>query len=182
MCLQLTVLILYWCCICHLWCTSTKSNRIHPVASIHVGGEWFANVQQYFMVSFSLLIWSINSTFHYGNDLCHVLQMCLSLQDSDVFYIPTSGLSGENLTTKSKVADLTAWYTGPCLLEQIGVCPFSFFVCVLNRIQAKTSCTYICTRGITIRVFVLNRSVCNAYLTESLIPNGSIRIRVSLYP
>ncbi|XP_051961097.1 HBS1-like protein [Xyrauchen texanus] len=40
-------------------------------------------------------------------------------KDSDVFYIPTSGLSGENLTTRSKVPDLTAWYTGPCLLEQM---------------------------------------------------------------
>lgn len=81
---------------------------------------------------------------HYGNDLCHVLQTCLSLQDSDVFYIPTSGLSGENLTTRSKVADLTAWYTGPCLLEQIGVCVSIFiFLCVLDCIQAKMSCTWI---------------------------------------
>jgi len=64
----------------------------------------------------------------------HVLQMCLSLQDSDVYYIPTSGLSGENLTTRSKVADLTAWYTGPCLLEQIGGC-----VCLWTHL-----CSSIC--------------------------------------
>lgn len=40
-------------------------------------------------------------------------------KDSDVFYIPTSGLSGENLTTRSSAAALTSWYSGPCLLEQI---------------------------------------------------------------
>lgn len=40
-------------------------------------------------------------------------------KESDVYYVPTSGLSGENLTSKSKEAALTAWYKGPCLLEQI---------------------------------------------------------------
>ncbi|NP_001295477.1 HBS1-like protein [Danio rerio] len=50
--------------------------------------------------------------------LGHFLKQA-GFKDSDVFYVPTSGLSGENLTTKSKVADLTAWYTGPCLVEQI---------------------------------------------------------------
>lgn len=141
--LQLTVLILYLCCICHRWCTSTKSNWIHPVARKNMGGEWFGNVQQHFMVPFSLLIWSINSTFHYGNDLCHVLQTCLSLQDSDVFYIPTSGLSGENLTSRSKVADLTAWYTGPCLLEQIGVCVSIFIFCVRFELHSSKDVMHI---------------------------------------
>ncbi|KAK3519371.1 hypothetical protein QTP70_026854 [Hemibagrus guttatus] len=41
-------------------------------------------------------------------------------KESDVYYVPTSGLSGENLATRSKEAALTAWYNGPCLLEQIG--------------------------------------------------------------
>lgn len=50
--------------------------------------------------------------------LGHFLKQA-GFKDTDVFYIPTSGLSGENLTTKSKVPELTAWYTGPCLLEQI---------------------------------------------------------------
>nr|XP_015203453.1 PREDICTED: HBS1-like protein isoform X1 [Lepisosteus oculatus] len=40
-------------------------------------------------------------------------------KDSDVSFIPTSGLSGENLTTRSEVPELTAWYKGSCLLEQI---------------------------------------------------------------
>lgn len=42
------------------------------------------------------------------------------MQESDVFYIPTSGLSGENLTTRSSVSELTSWFSGPSLLEQIG--------------------------------------------------------------
>ncbi|KAM8725235.1 HBS1-like protein isoform 1-T1 [Acanthopagrus schlegelii] len=40
-------------------------------------------------------------------------------KESDVFYIPTSGLSGENLVTRSSVSQLTSWYSGPSLLEQI---------------------------------------------------------------
>ncbi|KAF5896722.1 HBS1-like protein isoform X1, partial [Clarias magur] len=40
-------------------------------------------------------------------------------KDSDVYYVPTSGLSGQNLTTRSSEAALSAWYKGPCLLEQI---------------------------------------------------------------
>ncbi|KAF3849791.1 hypothetical protein F7725_019510 [Dissostichus mawsoni] len=40
-------------------------------------------------------------------------------QDSDVYYIPSSGLSGENLTTRSSVSELTSWYSGPSLMEQI---------------------------------------------------------------
>ncbi|XP_036446617.1 HBS1-like protein isoform X3 [Colossoma macropomum] len=50
--------------------------------------------------------------------LGHFLKLA-GFKESDVYYVPTSGLSGENLTTRSKEADLTAWYTGPCLLEQI---------------------------------------------------------------
>uniref|UniRef100_A0A8I6GLW0 HBS1-like protein n=1 Tax=Rattus norvegicus TaxID=10116 RepID=A0A8I6GLW0_RAT len=40
-------------------------------------------------------------------------------QESDVAFIPTSGLSGENLTSRSQSSDLTKWYKGLCLLEQI---------------------------------------------------------------
>ncbi len=32
------------------------------------------------------------------------------------------------------------------------------------------------------KISPMNRSICNAYQTESLVPNGSIRIRVSLQP
>ncbi|XP_043366944.1 HBS1-like protein isoform X4 [Dermochelys coriacea] len=40
-------------------------------------------------------------------------------QDSDVAYIPTSGLGGENLVTSCQSSELTEWYKGKCLLEQI---------------------------------------------------------------
>lgn len=50
--------------------------------------------------------------------LGHFLKQA-GFKDSDVFYIPTSGLSGENLTTRSSVSELTSWYSGPSLLEQI---------------------------------------------------------------
>ncbi|KAJ0060819.1 hypothetical protein NL108_001668, partial [Boleophthalmus pectinirostris] len=50
--------------------------------------------------------------------LGHFLKQA-GFKESDVFYIPTSGLSGENLTTRSTVSELTSWYSGPSLLEQI---------------------------------------------------------------
>uniref|UniRef100_A0A4W3J8Q8 HBS1-like protein n=1 Tax=Callorhinchus milii TaxID=7868 RepID=A0A4W3J8Q8_CALMI len=40
-------------------------------------------------------------------------------KESDVAYIPTAGLNGENLTTRSQVHELKAWYNGACLIEQI---------------------------------------------------------------
>ncbi|XP_077208280.1 HBS1-like protein isoform X1 [Paroedura picta] len=40
-------------------------------------------------------------------------------KESDVAYIPTSGLGGENLVTRSLSSELTKWYEGKCLLEQI---------------------------------------------------------------
>ncbi|XP_034555124.1 HBS1-like protein isoform X1 [Notolabrus celidotus] len=50
--------------------------------------------------------------------LGHFLKQA-GFKDSDVFYVPTSGLSGENLTTRSSVSELTSWFSGPSLLEQI---------------------------------------------------------------
>ncbi|XP_054473928.1 HBS1-like protein isoform X1 [Anoplopoma fimbria] len=50
--------------------------------------------------------------------LGHFLKQA-GFKESDVFYIPTSGLSGENLTSRSSVSELTSWYSGHSLLEQI---------------------------------------------------------------
>lgn len=50
--------------------------------------------------------------------LGHFLKQA-GFKESDVFYIPTSGLSGENLATRSTVTELTSWYSGPSLVEQI---------------------------------------------------------------
>lgn len=50
--------------------------------------------------------------------LGHFLKQA-GFKDSDVFYVPTSGLSGENLAKCSQIPDLTSWYKGPCLIDQI---------------------------------------------------------------
>ncbi|KAM4522051.1 HBS1-like protein isoform 1-T1 [Odontesthes bonariensis] len=50
--------------------------------------------------------------------LRHFLKQA-GFKESDVFYVPTSGLSGENLVTRSSVSELTSWYSGFSLLEQI---------------------------------------------------------------
>ncbi|XP_056422566.1 HBS1-like protein isoform X2 [Hyla sarda] len=50
--------------------------------------------------------------------LGHFLKQA-GFKDSDVYYIPTSGLSGENLAKKSEISELTSWYQGHCLIDQI---------------------------------------------------------------
>uniref|UniRef100_G3TSF9 HBS1-like protein n=1 Tax=Loxodonta africana TaxID=9785 RepID=G3TSF9_LOXAF len=50
--------------------------------------------------------------------LGHFLKQA-GFKESDVAFIPTSGLSGENLITRSQSNELLKWYKGLCLLEQI---------------------------------------------------------------
>lgn len=69
----------------------------------------FSVIFRFFLRRSILFVWSSVSMF---------------FQESDVFYIPTSGLSGENLATRSSVSQLTAWFSGPSLLEQIGNVPW----------------------------------------------------------
>ncbi|CAB0009047.1 unnamed protein product [Nesidiocoris tenuis] len=40
-------------------------------------------------------------------------------KEKDVTFVPCSGLSGENLTERTKVPEITKWYKGPCLVEVI---------------------------------------------------------------
>jgi len=40
-------------------------------------------------------------------------------KESDVYYLPCSGLSGENLTEKAKEPSLTSWYNDHCLVQLI---------------------------------------------------------------
>lgn len=42
------------------------------------------------------------------------------LQDSDVVYVPCSGLTGENLVGPCEEPLLLKWYNGPSLLDRIG--------------------------------------------------------------
>lgn len=40
-------------------------------------------------------------------------------RESDIEYVPCSGLTGENLASPSQEPGLVAWYTGPCLIDVI---------------------------------------------------------------
>ncbi len=55
-------------------------------------------------------------------------------KDQDIFYVPVSGLTGENLVTLSTEPKLSSWYTGPTLLKAIGIIPWflTFFVYVAS--------------------------------------------------
>ena len=46
--------------------------------------------------------------------------MLFSFQESDVSYVPCSGLSGENLTDKAKEPSLIEWYKGESVVDKIG--------------------------------------------------------------
>ena len=41
-------------------------------------------------------------------------------KESDISFVPCSGLGGENLTKPVKDPFLSSWYDGPTLVEQIG--------------------------------------------------------------
>jgi len=41
-------------------------------------------------------------------------------KETDVTFVPCSGLNGENLATKANELLLTRWYNGPCLMDVIG--------------------------------------------------------------
>lgn len=42
-------------------------------------------------------------------------------KDSDVTYVPCSGLTGQNLVKRPSEDNLLMWYNGPSLLEVIGI-------------------------------------------------------------
>lgn len=48
-------------------------------------------------------------------------------KESDVTYVPCSGLTGENMVSKPTSSELLSWYSGPCLLEVIGKAFFSSY-------------------------------------------------------
>ena len=48
----------------------------------------------------------------------------VGFKDQDVSYVPCSGLTGENLMTRSKNELLCLWYSGPSLVEIIGIFGF----------------------------------------------------------
>ncbi|XP_066274741.1 HBS1-like protein isoform X3 [Branchiostoma lanceolatum] len=62
--------------------------------------------------------WSENRYQEIVKKLGHFLKQA-GFKDSDVVYIPVSGLQGENLIKPASEPPLTTWYKGPCLLQQI---------------------------------------------------------------
>ena len=44
----------------------------------------------------------------------------VGFKEQDVFYVPVSGLTGENLTTAPTEDKLKQWYTGPSFVQAIG--------------------------------------------------------------
>ena len=45
----------------------------------------------------------------------------VGFSEKGVTFVPISGYLGENLVARSMVKDLKSWYSGPSLLEQIGI-------------------------------------------------------------
>lgn len=41
-------------------------------------------------------------------------------KETDVTFVPCSGLNGVNLATKTNESLLARWYKGPCLMDVIG--------------------------------------------------------------
>ena len=44
----------------------------------------------------------------------------VGFKEQDIFYVPVSGLTGENLTAPPTETQLKEWYTGPSLVQAIG--------------------------------------------------------------
>ena len=57
----------------------------------------------------------------YENIIANVEPFLLTIgyKKENIQFVPISGLQGENLTEKSKITNLTSWYTGPCLADLI---------------------------------------------------------------
>ena len=69
---------------------------------------------------FLLSTQSFHCLFFRFDDIVGKLKQFLKqagFRDSEVSYVPVSGLLGENLTERSKEPFLCQWYKGPSLLE-----------------------------------------------------------------
>ena len=81
------------------------------------------------IVGVSQLLVAINKmdTVDWSEDrYCEILKKLGSFlkqagfRDSELSYVPCSGLNGENLTRPPTEPQLAAWYKGPTLTQQIG--------------------------------------------------------------
>lgn len=62
--------------------------------------------------------WSMQRYYEVVEGLTHFLKQ-IGFKESNVTFVPCSGLDGENLVQRSQIPQLTSWYSGPCLLECI---------------------------------------------------------------
>ncbi|XP_050440650.1 HBS1-like protein isoform X2 [Adelges cooleyi] len=62
--------------------------------------------------------WSENRFEEIKIKLGHFLKQA-GYKETDVKFVPCSGLSGENLATKANEPSLISWYNGPCLMDVI---------------------------------------------------------------
>lgn len=63
--------------------------------------------------------WSQERYAEIVQKLGHFLKQTGFKLDTDVTFVPCSGLNGVNLAARSAEPDLVAWYSGPCLIEVI---------------------------------------------------------------
>lgn len=58
------------------------------------------------------------------DEIVHKLKLFLrqvGYKESDITYIPCSGLTGQNLVKPPTDPELTSWYSGPTLISVIGI-------------------------------------------------------------
>ncbi|EDO47521.1 predicted protein, partial [Nematostella vectensis] len=65
-----------------------------------------------------MMSWSEERYLHIVSKLKHFLKQ-VGFKDSDVVYVPVSGLSGENLVKPCTEEKLKKWYQGQCLVDRI---------------------------------------------------------------
>jgi elongation factor 1 alpha-like protein len=59
-------------------------------------------------------------------------------KESDISYIPCSGLTGENLVKPASEADLISWYSGCTLLDIVGKFTFNNFMLQISKSMTHT--------------------------------------------
>ncbi|KAB0385842.1 hypothetical protein FD755_000798 [Muntiacus reevesi] len=87
-------------------------------AEFETGGQTREHGLLFCSLGVTQLAVAINKMDQITGKLVHFLKQA-GFKESDVAFIPTSGLSGENLIARSQSSELTKWYKGLCLLEQI---------------------------------------------------------------
>ena len=121
-------------------------------SSLHTTGTWWQNHLNSFclvLAGVSQLIVAVNKmdTVDWSKvrfeEISRKLGAFLKqagFKESDVSYVPCSGLSGENLAKPASEPALTQWYSGPCIAQLIGIphCGCWFYKVVLYLAIAQS--------------------------------------------